>query len=91
MSQSSPLDVIEAHLDQVDRAIAEGDLDDLRLPEWSPPHQPGDLDAAHLLELLGRIETSLQRIGEAKQSVTDARAALSRRRQIARVYATSGT
>lgn len=91
MSRGSPLDVVEAHLDLVDRALAEGEFDDFRLPDWSPPHEPGELDPARLAELLGRIESSIQRIGQAKQNVTDARAAISRRRQIARAYAASGT
>lgn len=91
MSLGSPLDVIEAHLDLVDRALAEGEFEELSLPDWSPPHEPGDLDPERLTELLGRIESSILRIGQAKQNVTDAQTALARRRQIARVYATSGT
>lgn len=83
----NPLDTIEQQLDLLDRALELGDIETIELPTWTPPVSHDPLDGDRLVVLLDRIELTIQRVGEAKQHVSEAQSALSRRREIARTYA----
>lgn len=86
----NPLDVIEAQLDVLDQAISDGLIGTLDVPQWAPPAIGLPLDRERLIRLLGRIEVTIEKVGEAKQYVVEAQAAVSRRREIARLYAVTG-
>ena len=90
MTGTNPLDVIEAHLDVLDRAVSTGHIEELEVPAWAPLSTGAPLDRERLIHLLGRIEVTIEKVGEAKQHIVEAQAALSRRREIARLYAGTG-
>lgn len=90
MTGPNSLDVIEAHLDMLERAVSAGHIEELEVPHWAPPSTEDPLDRDRLIHLLGRIEVTIEKVGEAKQHIVEAQAALSRRREIARLYAGTG-
>lgn len=80
------LDQIESQLDLIDRAVAEREIDGLRLPSWAPPPTSDPVDAERLALLLARIEETIHRVGGVKREIAEAHVELLRRRHLARLY-----